>query len=143
MTMALQMISMTQRFGLLPTTGADLDSSVCWGLGSAVALCAVFFTILCSLNTEQFTPMALLSILLLLIAQFSVVIVCSVQDEWIALKSPDFSSNLQAGTPYTLKWTKDLQIQVPTSCASCSIAQVDLWVTIFFDKAHTHLIVCI
>ena len=56
------------------------------------SLCAVFCTTSRSLNTEQITPMALLSILLLLIARLSMVVVCGVQDEWKAPKSPDFSS---------------------------------------------------
>jgi hypothetical protein len=55
----------------------------------------------------------------------------SVQDSWTAPASPDRSTNMQSGTPFTIRWKSSLQEWFSAYCSSCDVRKADLWVTSF------------
>jgi hypothetical protein len=57
----------------------------------------------------------------------------TVQDDWTAPASPDNSTSLQSGNPFTLIWKSGLQDEFGGYCTSCNIQQLDLWITSFLN----------
>ena len=51
----------------------------------------------------------------------------TMQDEWLAPGLPDLSTNITAGSQYTIRWTKDLQNWRDTFCPGCNVHKVDLY----------------
>jgi hypothetical protein len=64
----------------------------------------------------------------------------SVQDEWTAPASPDNSTNVQSGMPFTIRWKDGLRDEVKTSCTKCDLEKLDLWVTSSITNDHNYQI---
>ena len=76
-----------------------------------------------------------------LLALVSLQVWCqTVQDSWTAPASPDTSTSLQSGNPFTLLWKSDLKYEFSGYCPSCSVDQLDLWVTSFSNDDYNYKI---
>lgn len=62
------------------------------------------------------------------------------QNDWIAPASPDRATNMQAGTPFTLRWKSSLQNWFPVYCNGCDVQKLDLWVTSYNNYDYTYKI---
>jgi hypothetical protein len=51
------------------------------------------------------------------------------QQNWISPTSPENSTQLQSGNPFTISWNTDIQKEVSEGCPSCDVRQQALWVT--------------
>jgi hypothetical protein len=60
----------------------------------------------------------------------------TIQDSWTAPTTPDGSTSLQSGTPFTIRWKSELQEAFGTYCASCNVKKLDFWVTSFIDESY-------
>jgi hypothetical protein len=48
---------------------------------------------------------------------------------WISPTSPENSTQLQSGSPFTISWNPDIQQEISEGCASCDVQNQALWVT--------------
>jgi hypothetical protein len=60
----------------------------------------------------------------------------TVQDSWTAPATPDGSTSLQSGAPFTIRWKSELQEAFSMYCTSCDVKKLDLWVTSFEDARY-------
>ena len=60
----------------------------------------------------------------------------TVQDSWTAPATPDGSTSVQSGAPFTIRWKSDLQDSFKMYCTLCDTKKLDLWVTSFKNKTY-------